>query len=66
MKLRRFEILLPLYYSGGRLIEKEKFMATNRELLNKFEVLTTDWVRSFRNLKCSPGSHPQRCTERRQ
>jgi hypothetical protein len=44
MKLRRFEILLPLYYNDGRLIEIEKFMATNRELLNKFEALTTDSV----------------------
>jgi hypothetical protein len=44
MKLRRFEILLPLYYNDGRLVEMEKFMATNRELLNRFEALTTDSV----------------------
>ena len=44
MKLRRFEILLPLYYNDGRLIERGKFLATNRELLNKFEALTTDSV----------------------
>ncbi len=44
MKLRRFEILLPLNYKDGRLIEIEKFMATNRELLDEFEALTTDSV----------------------
>ena len=31
MKLKRFEILLPLNYNDGRLIEREKFLATHRE-----------------------------------
>ena len=44
MKLRRFEILLPLNYNDGRLIESGKFMDTNRELLDEFEALTTDSV----------------------
>jgi len=44
MKLKRFEILLPLNYNDGRPIERTKFMVTNRELLEKFGGLTTDSV----------------------
>lgn len=44
MKLKRFEILLPLNYNDGRPIERTKFMLTNRELLEKFGGLTTDSV----------------------
>jgi len=44
MKLKRFEILLPLNYNDGRVIERIKFMVTNRELLEKFGGLTTDSV----------------------
>jgi hypothetical protein len=42
MKLRRYEILLPLLYNDGTKIEKEKFLITNEDLLNKFGATTTD------------------------
>lgn len=42
MKLRRYEILLPLLYNDGTKIEKEKFLITNEELLDKFGATTTD------------------------
>ncbi len=42
MKLRRYEILLPLLYNDGAKIEKEKFLITNEDLLNKFGATTTD------------------------
>lgn len=45
MKLRKYEILLPLLYNDGTKIEKEKFLATNEELLNKFGATTTDTTR---------------------
>lgn len=32
----RFEILLPLYYNDGGLIEPEKFLATDDELVVRF------------------------------
>src|SRR6266700_801290 len=44
MKLKRFEILLPLNYNDGRTIEPEKFFETNEELLEQFEGLTSDTV----------------------
>jgi hypothetical protein len=44
MKLKRFEILLPLNYNDGRTIEPEKFLETNHELLEQFGALTTDTV----------------------
>lgn len=45
MKLRRYEILLPLVYNDGTKIEKEKFLITNEDLLNKFCATTTDSTR---------------------
>lgn len=45
MKLRRYEILLPLLYNNGTKIEKEKFLLTNEDLLNKFGATTTDSTR---------------------
>ena len=45
MKLRRYEILLPLLYNNGTKIEKEKFLITNEELVNKFGATTTDTTR---------------------
>ncbi len=42
MKLRRYEILLPLLYNDGTKIEKEKFLIINEELLDKFGATTTD------------------------
>ncbi len=44
MKLKRFEILLPLSYNDGRPIERVKFTLTNRGFLEKFGGLTTDSV----------------------
>ena len=44
MKLRRYEILLPLTYNDGTAIEKEKFAQTNSELLDEFGATTTDSV----------------------
>jgi len=45
MRLRRYEILLPLLYNDGTKIAKEKFLATNEDLLNKFGATTTDTTR---------------------
>ena len=36
MKLRRYEILLPLTYNDGRKIEAVKFMETNKDLREEF------------------------------
>ena len=42
MKLKRYEILLPLMYNDGTVIEKEKFDQTNEELLSEFGAVTFD------------------------
>lgn len=42
MKLKRYEILLPLVYNYGEEIEKEKFFQTDQELVEKFGATTTD------------------------
>jgi hypothetical protein len=42
MKLKRFEILLPLNYNDGRRVEQEKFLVTHRELVEKFGATTVD------------------------
>ncbi len=42
MKLKRFEILLPLNYNDGKPIEDEKFRLTHRELVEKFRATTVD------------------------
>ncbi len=42
MTLKRLEILLPLNYNDGRLIEERKFVVTHRELLHKFGATTID------------------------
>lgn len=42
MKLKRYEILLPLVYNDGKPIEKEKFFQTDQELVEKFGATTTD------------------------
>ncbi len=44
MKLRRYEILLPLMYNDGVEIEKEKFEQTNAELVEQFGATTVDSV----------------------
>lgn len=44
MKLRRYEILLPLKYNDGAEIEKEKFEATHSELLEEFGATTFDSI----------------------
>jgi hypothetical protein len=40
----RFEILLPLFYNDGRPIEKEKLLATDDELIQRFGATSTDTV----------------------
>jgi hypothetical protein len=40
----RFEILLPLFYNDGRPVEKEKFLATDDELVQHFGATSTDTV----------------------
>ncbi|MCL5062820.1 MAG: hypothetical protein M0Z70_10135 [Nitrospiraceae bacterium] len=45
MRLKRYEILLPLLYNDGQKIEKEKFLITNEELVNRFGAATTDSTR---------------------
>lgn len=42
MQLERYEILLPLKYNDGSLIEPEKFQETRRELVVKFGAITMD------------------------
>lgn len=41
MSTRRYEILLPLRYNDGSLVEQEKFYQTQEELVNAFGALTT-------------------------
>ncbi len=40
----RFEILLPLYYNNGSLVEPEKFVVTDDELVQVFGAISTDQV----------------------
>ena len=40
----RFEILLPLFYNDGRLIEPEKFLATDDDLVSTFGATSTDQI----------------------
>jgi hypothetical protein len=40
----RFEILLPLFYNDGRLIEREKFLQTDDEIVLRFGAASTDTV----------------------
>jgi len=40
----RFEILLPLFYNDGRPIEREKFLATDDELVHYFGATSTDII----------------------
>ncbi len=47
MKLKRFEILLPLNYNDGRPIERNKFLVTHREILNHFGATTIDAIQAF-------------------
>ena len=42
MPFERYEILLPLNYNDGTLIEPEKFQETRRELVEQFGALTMD------------------------
>lgn len=44
MRLKRYEILLPIRYNDGSLIEQEKFDQTRDELVNKFSALTADSI----------------------
>ena len=44
-RTKRFEILLPLTYNDGRLIEPEKFDQTAEELCDHFGAITQDTVR---------------------
>ncbi|MBI1940580.1 MAG: hypothetical protein HYS33_03630 [Acidobacteria bacterium] len=46
MKLKRFEILLPLNYNDGRAIEEEKFLPTHRERVELFHATTVDTTRA--------------------
>ncbi len=46
MNLKRFEILLPLNYNDGRLIERDKFLLTHRELVQRFGATTVDTTRA--------------------
>ena len=40
----RFELLLPLYYNDGRIIEPEKFLHTDEELVVQCGATSTDSV----------------------
>jgi hypothetical protein len=37
----RYEILVPLYYNDGALVEKEKLLETSDELMRRFPGMTT-------------------------
>jgi hypothetical protein len=45
VRLKRYEILLPLLYNDGSKIEREKFLITNEELVERFGAATTDSTR---------------------
>lgn len=45
MRLKRYEILLPLLYNDGQKIEKGKFLVTHEELVERFGATTTDSTR---------------------
>lgn len=45
MRLKRYEILLPLLYNDGSKVEKEKFLTTSEELVERFGAITTDSTR---------------------
>ena len=40
----RFEILLPLYHNDGSLVDAEKSVATDDELLDAFGAISTDYT----------------------
>ncbi|MBL8795306.1 MAG: hypothetical protein JNM56_15480 [Planctomycetia bacterium] len=40
----RFEILLPLFHNDGRPVEKEQFVATDDELVQRFGATSTDSI----------------------
>jgi hypothetical protein len=42
MPFERYEILLPLKYNDGTLVESEKFQQTRRELVQRFGALTME------------------------
>lgn len=44
-RTKRFEILLPLNYNDGTLIEPEKFDQTAEDLCDRFGAVTQDTVR---------------------
>lgn len=44
MKLKRYEILLPLTYNDGTPIEESHFLKTNEELLEEFSATTIDTI----------------------
>ncbi len=45
MRLKRYEILLPLLYNDSSKVEKEKFLTTSEELVERFGATTTDSTR---------------------
>jgi len=45
VRLKRYEILLPLLYNDSTPVEKEKFLRTNEELVEQFGATTTDSAR---------------------
>jgi len=47
MKLKRFEILLPLNYNDGGPIEPAKFLVTHREILEAFGATTIDSIQAL-------------------
>ncbi len=51
MKLKRFEILLPLNHNDGRPVERINFRITHEELLEKFGGTTVDSVRAWGHWK---------------
>lgn len=47
MRVKRYEILLPLAYNDGTEIEREKFDKTFGDLLNEFSAVTLDSIISM-------------------
>jgi len=44
MKVKRYEILLPLRYNDQTLVEEEKFFETEQDLIDQFGAVSVDWV----------------------
>ena len=54
MSFRRYEIILPTRYNDGTAVEPEKFLITNRELVNQFGAISF-LPETFRGIRVHQG-----------